>query len=155
GGSIFLGPAMPFPIGSPPGTPPMPMSNLPLAFAKTAGPGTTTLNLTGGAVTMQTTNASTTMDSSVTLSSDSSISIITPQLILNNGSLISSSATSTINITSSAGETLTIQTPSGGSATIQTGGGVLSYSPGGQPISGGINITPAFGQALIFANSGL
>src|SRR5262249_44011884 len=49
----------------------------------------------------------------------------------------------------------TIHSPSGGSATIQTGGGVLSYSPGGQPISGGINITPASGQSLFILKSGV
>src|SRR4030095_9807884 len=232
GGSIWIGPAMPFPIGSPPGTAPIPASNLTLDFTKSAGSGTGTLHFIGGTVFTQTTNATTSVGADVILNSDlaitmnvngstftnngavnytgsspgttitvqsttsnltlagtgsfgnsassttaflamaagstltisdaaaltvsgGTINITTPQLNLNNGSVISALGLSTINITSPAGSALTIQAPSGGSATIQTGGGNLSYSVGGQPISGGINITAASGQSLFVVDSGV
>src|SRR5262249_29553831 len=115
----------------------------------------TAINFNGGPLSISAsgTSSSLTVGDSVTVSNNSSLSITTQQLNLNDGSVINSFATSTINITSPTGFDLTIQAPSGGSATIQTGGGVLSYSAGGQPISGGINITPASGQSLFILKS--
>src|SRR5262249_39922345 len=89
GGSLYLGPGMrAFPIGSPPGTAPTPVSNLPLVFAKTAGVGTATLNISGGQVLTQTTNATTTINAGVVLTSDSPIVMnVNNSTLTNNGAV--------------------------------------------------------------------
>src|SRR5262249_17252494 len=133
-----------------------PAVDQPVSFVSSGG--NAALILTGGPVTITTVNGpatggSTTIGADVTVISGSSITITTPQLILNDGSVINSLSASTINITSPPGSDLTIQAPSGGFATIQTAPGVLSYSPEGQPITGSINISPAYGKSLSIVKS--
>src|SRR5262249_33947276 len=89
--------------------PPTPVSNLPLLFAKTAGPGTATLNLTGGQVITQTTNASTTIDAGVVLASDSPIVMnVNNSTLTNNGAVnyTGSSPATTITVQSTSNLTL-------------------------------------------------
>src|SRR5262249_27579994 len=112
GGSLFLGPALlEFPIGSPPGTAPTPVSNLPLVFAKGAGPGATTLSISGGQVLTQTTNATTTVSAGVTISSSSPIIMkVNSSTLLNDGTIASTApgtSNPALNIQSSGNLTVT------------------------------------------------
>src|SRR5262249_24994386 len=133
-----------------------PTGNGTLIFAN-SGVSTATLNLNGGPVSIAS-SSSVSVGGSVTLSSDNTISISTPQLNLDSLAVVKTSGSSAkLTITSPVGSNLTIQLPSGSSAMMETPGynHAIGLAPALAGPAGSINFTPAPGQSLTFSRSGL
>ena len=95
-----------------------------LTFAKSVGANSTTLNITGGALKVNTGSNTTTINSSVTVSTDNDIDMLVnwgTGGFINNGVLTTSKSAATINITGygmSAAGSGTISATGGGASTI-------------------------------------
>jgi hypothetical protein len=133
------------------------LGNTLLSFLKSAGTGTTSLDVTGGRLQTATMN-NTIIDDSVQLSSAAAVMVLTTEVSLGAGSSLSSSLASgtAVAVLGNFAPGLTLTLPDSASVTMSTGGGSIFLGPGAPPATStppGTAPTPVSNLPLLFAKT--